>query len=51
MPKAGKEVCLTELEVAVLHPFVERKILDDNTVISALKELIEKLEGTYANYD
>ena len=51
MPKQGDEIYLTDIEVEVLHPFVSRQILDDNTIISALKELIVKMEGKYANVD
>ena len=48
MPKSGKEVYVTDIEVAILKIFMDRKILDDKTIADTLDVLTAKLRGNDA---
>ena len=51
MPPFGEEVCLTELEIQILAPFIKKKILNDAEIIKVLKILSDKLEGSHGKTD
>lgn len=38
------EVCLTELETAILSVFIKNKVLNNDTIVHELAILIEKLK-------
>lgn len=48
MPPHGKEVHVTELEVAVIRLFAEFGQFSDREIAHDLKLLADKLEGNYA---
>lgn len=47
MPPSGKEVQLTQVEVDLMAVFIKYKLLQDKQCTEVLRQLVDKLEGTY----